>query len=276
MRYNERMMHTLRIPVNPLAPEAEAIQRAAAILRDGGLVAFPTETVYGVGANALATEAVARVFAAKGRPGGNPLIVHVPDADAAWKLTSACPETARQLARRFWPGPLTLVLPKSDRVPDIVTAGGSTVAQRVPAHSVALALMRAAQVPLAAPSANRSSRLSPTRAEHVLRDMAGRIDLVLDGGPTPGGLESTVLDLSDEQPSLLRPGLIMMRRHYAPRTRLELAADGGEKRVRELREQGLRVGWVVYSRPPTSQDTGVVVRARCLCRHAVRRLARSG
>src|SRR5262249_34494837 len=156
---------------------------------------FPTETVYGLGANALNAEAVARIFAAKGRPTANPLIVHVAEPSAARALVAAWPPAAERLAERFWPGPLTLVLPCGPAIPNIVTAGGPTVAVRMPAHPVARALISAAGVPLAAPSANRSTRLSPTRAEHVLRDLDGRIDLVLEGGPTPGGVESTVLDL---------------------------------------------------------------------------------
>src|SRR5207244_3219068 len=150
----------------------------------------------GLGANALDETAVASIFAAKSRPATNPLIVHVPNAAAASALAVSWPETAARLAQRFWPGPLTIVVNKTDRVPDIVTAGGATVALRVPAHPVALALLKAAGVPLAAPSANRSTQLSPTCAEHVLRGLDGRIDMVLDAGPTSGGLESTVLDVT--------------------------------------------------------------------------------
>src|SRR6267154_1159290 len=155
-----------------LSPDAAGIAAAAAILRAGGLVAFPTETVYGLGAHALDAVAVARIFAAKERPANNPLIVHVADARQGHELVRCWPETAAKLAARFWPGPLTLVLPRSAAVPDLVTGG----------------------VPIAAPSANRSTQLSPTRAVHVLRGLEGRIDMILDGGPTAGGLESTVLD----------------------------------------------------------------------------------
>ena len=178
------------------------------MLRGGGLAAFPTETVYGLGANALDAAAVARIFAAKGRPANNPLIVHLADAAQVREIAADWPESASRLAERFWPGPLTLVLPRRDIVPDIVTARGPTVAVRVPAHPVAQALLRAAALPLAAPSANRSTELSPTRAEHVLRGLEGRIDLLLDGGPTAGGIESTVLDVTIMPPRLLRPGLI--------------------------------------------------------------------
>lgn len=192
-----------------------SIAEAAAVLRRGGLVAFPTETVYGLGANALDPAAVARIFAAKGRPPANPVIVHIATANQAPLVADlraltqpGSPEFVARLAERFWPGPLTLVLPKTAAVPDIVTAGGPTVAVRVPAHPVALALLRAVGVPLAAPSANRSTELSPTTAEHVLRGLEGRIELILDGGPTSGGIESTVLDLTTNPPRLLRPGLV--------------------------------------------------------------------
>lgn len=188
--------------------DAGAIARAAELLRAGKLVAFPTETVYGLGANALSPDAVARIFEAKGRPANNPVIVHVAEVAEARALTSDWPEIADRLAAVFWPGPLTLVLPRSDRIPDIVTAGGPTVALRIPSHPVALALLRAAGIPIAAPSANRSMLLSPTTAEHVLQSLEGRIDALLDGGPTTGGIESTVILLTGERPRLLRPGLI--------------------------------------------------------------------
>jgi L-threonylcarbamoyladenylate synthase len=276
-------MHTELLPA-----DADAISRAAAVLRGGGLVAFPTETVYGLGANALDAAAVARIFAAKGRPSNNPLIVHVADAADVARVAASWPDAAARLAERFWPGPLTLVLPKRPDLPDAVTAGGVTVAVRVPAHPVARALIRAAGVPVAAPSANRSGYISPTQAEHVLRGLNGRIDMVLDAGPVPGGIESTVLDLTADPPRLLRPGLVspaeieavigpivrpvakeppaegalpspgMLARHYAPRTPLELAEDGGEARVEELRRAGLRVGWLTSAE---REVPGVVVAA---------------
>src|SRR5262249_17999279 len=157
---------------------------------------FPTETVYGLGGNALDRAAVERIFEAKGRPATNPVIVHIAEVADVHALVADWPEEADRLAARFWPGPRTLVLPRGPPIPDGVTAGGPTVAVRLPAHPVARELIAAAGVPLAAPSANRSSRLSPTLAEHVLRDLDGRIDLILDGGPTTGGIESTVLDLT--------------------------------------------------------------------------------
>jgi L-threonylcarbamoyladenylate synthase len=201
-------MHTRVVQVDPQKPDVAAVREAAAIIRAGGLVAFPTETVYGLGANALDVDAVSRLFAAKGRPPTNPVIVHVGAAAEVSPLVRDFPEMARRLTERFWPGPLTLVLAKSARVPDIVTAGGPTVAVRVPGHPLALSLLEACGLPVAAPSANPSTRLSTTTAAHVLRGLGGRIDMILDAGPTPGGVESTVLDVSVSPPQLLRPGLV--------------------------------------------------------------------
>jgi L-threonylcarbamoyladenylate synthase len=279
----ELTMSTKVMPISAAAPEADVIAHAARVLHSGGLVAFPTETVYGLGAVALNPTAVARIFAAKGRPAGNPLIVHVADATDAERLVTAWPEAAARLAERFWPGPLTLVLPKSCAVPDIVTAGGPTVAVRVPAHPVALALLRATGLPVAAPSANRSTCLSPTRAEHVLRDLDGRLELVLDAGPTSGGLESTVLDLTTQPPRLLRPGLVapgeieavigtiaraaqgttevqqplpspgMMARHYSPSAPLETVSNDGWGRVKSLCRSGQKVGWLTFATPATPE-----------------------
>lgn len=268
-------------------PDADAIARAAQILQAGGLVAFPTETVYGIGANALDPDSVAKIFAAKGRPAQNPIIVHVAAIDDAKKLVTAWPALAETLAGRFWPGPLTLVLPKAACVPESVTAGGPTVAIRMPAHPVALALLRACKLPLAAPSANRSTELSPTRAEHVLTSLAERIDLLLDGGPTTGGLESTVLDVTTIPPRLLRPGLVtlaeleamvgpidvtatstaeparspgQMPRHYAPRTPLEMMANS-RPRVEDLCRQGLRIGLLTHLKEKTNDAIRIVLPA---------------
>ncbi|MCX8066485.1 MAG: L-threonylcarbamoyladenylate synthase [Anaerolineae bacterium] len=193
-------------PVDPDRPDAALIAHAAAIIRSGGLVAFPTETVYGLGADGLNPAAVARIFEAKGRPPTDPLILHIAELEALSELVQAVPPAAQKLAHHFWPGPLTFVLPKRPVVPDLVTAGLPTVAVRMPAHPVALALIRAAQTPIAAPSANRFGHTSPTTAQHVLDDLEGRIDLILDGGPTPVGVESTVLDLTGPVPTILRPG----------------------------------------------------------------------
>jgi L-threonylcarbamoyladenylate synthase len=283
-------LKTVVLELDPRAPDASILARAAEILRRGGLVAFPTETVYGVGAHALDREAVDRIFAAKGRPATNPLIVHVADESAARALARAWPDAAARLAQKFWPGPLTLVVAKTDAVPDVVTAGGATVALRVPAHPVALALLREAGMPLAAPSANLSTRLSPTRAEHVLRGLEGRIDMLLDAGPTPGGIESTVLDVTTSPPRVLRPGLVtpgdieaivgavqvaqsakieasqpqrspgQSGKHYAPRTPLECPADSAA-RVAELLAAGRRVGWLTFSRPQAPADKNLVCEA---------------
>ncbi|HKD36127.1 MAG TPA: L-threonylcarbamoyladenylate synthase [Pirellulales bacterium] len=252
----------------------DAIHRAAELIRAGGLVAFPTETVYGLGANALDPAAVGRIFAAKGRPPNNPIIVHVAAIEDAHKLTADWPPTAQRLAERFWPGPLTLVLPKRQCVPEIVTAGAATVGIRVPAHPIARALVEAAGLPIAAPSANRSNEISPTTAEHVQKSVGAAVDVILDGGPTPGGLESTVLDLTKAPPRLLRPGLVspgeieavigpiergktvapdltaplsspgQLPRHYAPRAPMECLASGGRSRVERLAAEGIQVGWL--------------------------------
>ncbi|MEX0714348.1 MAG: L-threonylcarbamoyladenylate synthase [Pirellulales bacterium] len=274
--------------MDPNLPAAESIERAAALVRAGRLVAFPTETVYGLGANALDAEAVARIFHVKGRPPNNPLIVHVADEQRARAVVAEWPEAARRLAGRFWPGPLSLVVAKGERVPAVVTAGGATVAVRVPAHPVARALIEAAGVPIAAPSANPSNRVSATRAEHVLAGLEGRVDLILDAGPTSGGLESTVLDLTRRPPRLLRPGLIsrrqieealgsplemsapskaqanvplpspgMLPRHYAPAAPLDCVSQGWPA-VRALTEQSIGVGWLAMPGDPAEHLPGLV------------------
>jgi len=187
-----------------------ALGQAAELLAQGKLVALPTETVYGLAADARSPEAVARIFEAKGRPAGNPLIVHVDSVEMAKRCVAAWPSAAAQLAEAFWPGPLSLVLPKADPIPDIVTAGGTTVAVRCPAHPIFSAVLAQCGFPLAAPSANRANRVSPTRAEHVVHQLGGRIPLVLDGGACDLGIESTVLDLTADIPTLLRPGTISL------------------------------------------------------------------
>lgn len=261
-------------------PDDAVIARAASLLRAGEVVAFPTETVYGLGADALNAAAVERIYAAKGRPAHNPIIVHVADGAAARPLVTAWPEAAARLAGRFWPGPLTVVLPRAAVIPSIVTAGATTVAIRVPAHPVAQALLRAAGRPIAAPSANASGRVSPTRAEHVRLSLGGRIPMILDGGDCPGGIESTVVDLTAAPPRLLRPGLVsaaaieavigrierrpgrtaaaagatagepespaplpspgLLSRHYAPQARVELVEGDGAARARTLSGAGIR------------------------------------
>lgn len=274
---------TIVLRVDPAAPDPSAIARAAECLRDGGLVAFPTETVYGLGVHALDRDAVGRLYAAKGRPVSDPLIVHVSSRDDLRPLVSCEPDVVAELARRFWPGPLTLVLPRSAAVPDEITAGLDTVAIRVPAHPVAQALIRAAGVPVAAPSANLFSRPSPTLAAHVVEDLDGRIDMVIDGGPTTIGVESTVLDVTGATPVILRPGGVtldalraiipdvrhatmtgddaampspgLLEKHYSPRTPLTLYAGNMSKAFqrarsdaeRLIRKEGARVGLVVWA-----------------------------
>lgn len=269
-----------------LIPSPSSIARAAECLVGGGLVAFPTETVYGLGVHALDAAAVRRLFEAKGRPANDPLIVHVASFDAVEALLDARLEAGpycrvRRLAAQFWPGPLTLVMPKSPRVPGEVTAGLDSVALRVPAHPVAQALLEAARVPIAAPSANLFSRPSPTTAAHVLQDLDGRIDMVIDGGPTDVGVESTVLDLTGPQPTVLRPGAVtvemlrpllpdvrlrtgavsdaeaqaspgLLSKHYSPRAPLTLfhgspgaALDALVERARFASAEGRRVGVLV-------------------------------
>ncbi|MEG6522843.1 L-threonylcarbamoyladenylate synthase [Desulfotomaculum sp. 1211_IL3151] len=192
--------------VRPAQLDEAIIQQAAAMIKKGGLVAFPTETVYGLGANGLDRKAVAAIYCAKGRPSDNPLILHVADTSMVKDLSRNLPDKASLLMRKFWPGPLTLVVPKAKHIPVEVTGGLDTVAVRMPDHPVALALIRASGLPIAAPSANQSGRPSPTKAEHVQADLQGRIDAILDGGPAGLGLESTVLDLTSKVPVILRPG----------------------------------------------------------------------
>lgn len=188
--------------------EAIWLEHAGKVLAGGGLVGIPTETVYGLAANALDETASAKIYAAKGRPSDNPLIVHIAGMDMIHGLVSELPETAKQLADAFWPGPLTMILPKSDRVPYGTTGGLDTVAIRMPSHPVAWKLIADSKIPLAAPSANTSGRPSPTRAEHVYEDLNGKIEMILDDGPVGIGIESTIIDLTGDIPMVLRPGYI--------------------------------------------------------------------
>jgi L-threonylcarbamoyladenylate synthase len=200
------MKKTLLLKVNPHTPETEKIQVAAAFIKKGGLVAFPTETVYGLGANALNAKAILALFEAKKRPLDNPPIVHVENINDVYKLATHVPPKAEKLMREFWPGPLTLVFKHADTVPDVTVAGLDTIAIRMPRHNVALALIRESSCPIAAPSANLAGKPSPTSAQHVFDDLNGRIDAILDGGSTCIGVESTVLDMSVNPPMVLRPG----------------------------------------------------------------------
>jgi L-threonylcarbamoyladenylate synthase len=266
----------IRHRIDPEHPSPHVIAAAAEVIRRGGLVAFPTETVYGLGADALSEAAVLGIFAAKGRPSYNPIIAHVASVAHAQALVTQWPDAAAQLAAMFWPGPLTLVLPKAPHVPLALTAGRDTVAVRMPAHPVALALIQAADRPIAAPSANRFTELSPTTADHVERGLGARVDIILDGGSTLVGIESTVVDLSGPVPVLLRPGMLsrlalervlgmslsdpapvahatearpapgMMERHYAPRARVVLArASDVAAVIRRENVAGRRVGAIV-------------------------------
>ncbi len=257
-----------------------SIETAAAILRSGGTVAFPTETVYGLGANALNAEAVAKIFAAKQRPAWDPLIVHVSNRDMLHRVVAEIPHNATRLMDVFWPGPLTLLLPRHPSVPDIVTAGRPRVGVRMPEHPVALALIAATGLPLAAPSANSFGRISPTLAQHVAEDLDGRIDAILDSGETTHGLESTVVDTCEDPCVIYRPGIVTLEqiqavcigaaafretaltaepeslpspgvglRHYAPRARLVLVeGEGAAQReafaqaVRAAESSGERLG----------------------------------
>jgi L-threonylcarbamoyladenylate synthase len=204
-------------------PDPEKIRQAATLIREGKLVAFPTETVYGLGANALDADAVQKIFRLKGRPATSPLIVHAGSHEAAAALAKNWPDAADRLARQFWPGPLTLVLPKREIVPDLVTAGLPTVGLRVPANDFALALLAEAGVPIAAPSANRFTELSPTTAAHVRDSFGNDLDFILDGGPTRVGIESTVLSLAAPIPVLLRPGMISAEQIEAVIGKIEIA-----------------------------------------------------
>jgi L-threonylcarbamoyladenylate synthase len=200
------MVKTLVLKVSPVQPEPEKIKIAAQTIRDGGLVAFPTETVYGLGANALDERAVLRIFQAKNRPTDNPLIVHIANKEDVYLLAETVPSKAEILIDRFWPGPLTLLMPKSELVPAATTAGLATVAIRMPSHPIARALIAEADVPIAAPSANLAGRPSPTTAQHVWDDLSGKIEVLIDGGEVGFGVESTVLDLTADPPTVLRPG----------------------------------------------------------------------
>lgn len=280
--FGANVKQTLVLKVDSQKPEPEKIRIAADIIKKGGLVAFPTETVYGLGADALNPKAVLALFEAKKRPLDNPPIVHVGKIEEVYRLVKLVPQKAETLMERFWPGPLTLILERSEIVPSVTAAGLDTIAIRMPRHNVALALLRESGCPIAAPSANLAGKPSPTSAEHVLEDLDGRIDAVLDAGPTNIGVESTVLDLTSSPPQILRPGGTpyedlkrvlgtveihpvavadreihvekarspgVKHKHYAPKA--EVVVVEGEtrkivKKVKELAEQnaqkGLKVG----------------------------------
>ncbi|MDD1611796.1 MAG: threonylcarbamoyl-AMP synthase [Methylococcaceae bacterium] len=268
--------------MKPVIADDATLDLAADLLRQGRLVAFPTETVYGLGADASNAKAVGRIFAAKGRPADHPLIVHIADADCLIDWADSVPDTAWLLAKHFWPGPLAIILKKKPHVPDAVTGGQPTVGLRVPAHPVALSLLRKFGGGIAAPSANRFCRISPTTAQHVEEELGDSVDLILDGGPCEVGVESTIIDLSAAQPRLLRPGRItrqqieeligvplviaakvddpvdirapgLMAVHYAPSTTALLCrTEELSATLAELNVQGRRVGLIAYHRPAHS------------------------
>lgn len=282
---------------DPRTVRDSELQEAAQILKNGGLVAFPTETVYGLGANALDEYAAKKIYAAKGRPSDNPLIAHISCMDELLPLVKVIPDAGRRLAEKYWPGPLTMVFEKSDIVPYGTTGGLDTVAVRMPADPVASRLIRLAGVPIAAPSANTSGRPSPTRAEHVWQDMQGKIEMILDGGPVGIGLESTIVDVSGDIPALLRPGAItlemleetlgqveidpaiqgpltegmkpkapgMKYRHYAPAASMTLfegeqkqVVDEINRRVKKELEEGKRVGVICTDETEPLYPLGIV------------------
>ena len=270
----------------PPADTEAALDRAAGLLRAGGLVAIPTETVYGLAADALDAEAVAGIFRAKGRPATNPLIVHVSDVAMARGLAGGWPAAAETIAANCWPGPVTVVVPRGPAIPDLVTAGGLTVALRCPDHRLARRLIEKTGRALAAPSANRSEAVSPTTAAHVLESLGNRIDLILDAGPCGRGIESTVVDCTVEPPRILRPGPLardrleavlgtaiawletagdaaeparspgLQSKHYAPRTPVDMPADPSAH-VASLLAAGTRVGWMTrFAAEPRVQQLG--------------------
>ena len=265
----KKVKGTLWINVDSERPHIDVIRIAAETIRKGGLVAFPTETVYGLGANALDPNAVAGIFKAKERPADNPVIVHIAHREDMHRLARSVPNKAEKLATRFWPGPLTLILKRSSLVPDVTAAGLDTVGIRMPSNKIALALIRESGVPIAAPSANRAGKPSPTTAQHVAEDLAGRIDVILDGGQTRVGVESTVIDMTTRVPQILRPGGTqleelkaalgkvtlhpatlskkqvagqrarapgMKHRHYAPKAEMILVEGDPDKIVKRVKE----------------------------------------
>jgi len=266
-----------------------AVRRAADLLRAGEVVALPTETVYGLAANALDARAVERIFEIKGRPAHNPIIVHVASLDMAKRCVANWPALAGKLARAFWPGPLTLVLPRAEKIPSVITASGSTVGVRWPSHPLIQAVIRECGFPLAAPSANPSNRLSPTNAEHVRKSLGARIRLIVDGGQAQVGIESTVLDISGSPPRLLRPGMIheqallavtgelavgandspevlkspgMLRKHYSPKAKLVVWSWEDEAALKarsaECGVRSSRVHVVAHTRIPSGAGFGRV------------------
>lgn len=232
-------MNTRIIKIDKNNPESDKLAYAAEVLKNGGLVVFPTETVYGLGANALDAKAVSGIFEAKGRPSDNPLIIHISDKVMMESLASSRPEKMEILMDKFWPGPLTLVVPRSRIVLDIVTAGLDSVAIRMPSHPVALSLISMAGVPVAAPSANTSGRPSPTCAEHVIEDLSGKVDVIIDSGDVEVGLESTVLDITSDIPTILRPGGITCEQLTSFLGEIDICASLKSNEVRNVQKSNI-------------------------------------
>jgi len=294
----KRDLKTIVFKVNPENPDEEKINVAAEVIRRGGIVAFPTETVYGLGVDALNKEAVKRMYEVKGRPPDNPTIVHIAEFNDVYRLAVDVPEVAEELMKRFWPGPLTIVLKASNIVPRITTGGLETVGIRMPKHNVALALIKASKTPIAAPSANIAGKPSPTTAQHVIQDFYGSIDVILDAGPTKIGVESTVLDLTTKPPQILRPGGVtyeelkevlgdiivhkaakakedipidevkspgMKYRHYAPKAELIVVEGETDKIIKEINKlineyskMGRRVGVMATDETVKNYEMGIV------------------
>lgn len=291
-------METKLVKVDSENPERELLKEAAEILRKGGLVAFPTETVYGLGANGLDGDACKRIYEAKGRPSDNPLILTIGDISGLYPIVSRVTENAQKIIDAFWPGPITLVLPKADCVPSAVTGGLDTVAVRYPSNKIARELIKLAGIPVAAPSANSSGKPSPTRASHVAFDLDGKIDMIIDGGAADWGLESTILDVSEDKPVLLRPGAVtqemiekvvgpidvdpavyskpskdivpkapgMKYKHYSPSAKVILVSGPGDnvirtinEKVREDEAKGLKVGIMATVQTENSYESGNVL-----------------
>lgn len=264
-----------------------AVMRAAELLRAGEVVALPTETVYGLAANALDAKAVAKIFAIKGRPAHNPIIVHVASVELAKRCVTNWPAAAEQLAKNFWPGPLTLVLPKSSAIPDLVTAGGTTVGVRWPSHPFIQAVIRECGFPLAAPSANLSNQVSPTNAEHVRKSLGGQLALIVDGGQSQVGIESTVIDLTTQPPRVLRPGMIheeslvavlgniqhrtstaqnpalrspgLLKQHYSPKAKLVILSWANDAELKSrITDHASRTHVIAHTKIPAGADWGGV------------------
>ena len=286
------------VRVNKNNPEIELIDFAAKVIKEGGLVAFPTETVYGIGVNSFNEEAIKKIFIAKGRPQDNPLIVHIAELEQIYDLVKEVPQKAKTLMKKFWPGPLTLIFKKSQKVPYVNTAGMDTVAIRMPSNTIAHLLIKRAEVPISAPSANVSGKPSPTDASHVIEDLYGKVDVIIDGGKCDVGVESTVLDLTEKVPVILRPGAVtlemlrevigyvevdpsllkkpqedlkpkspgMKYKHYSPNAEVYIVTGDLEKVVKKIQElteeqlkYGKKVGIMATVQTSTQYEKGEII-----------------